>query len=98
MAKDAYNNKRLEPFEKIEKDMNDRQAMFKSGYELLLENNFDEYLKEINEIKVHEEINKTLNMDRFLRMQDTDPRQKRFNATLNQVEENERKEKILKSL
>ena len=74
MAKDAYNNARLDSFERIEREMNERQAKFKSGYELLLENNFDEYLKDINKIKVHKEVNKTLNMDRFLRMQDTDPK------------------------
>ena len=53
MEKTAYNNERVDSFGLIERNMNKRQAEFKSGAELLLENNYDDYLKDIIKIAPH---------------------------------------------
>ena len=75
--------------------MHVRQAKYKASAEMLLENQFDEYLKKhVINVKPVEQVNCTLNRDRFLRMQERDPKQRRINTTLNLVEDIVAKEKI----
>ena len=75
--------------------MHVRQAKFKTSAEMLLDNQFDEYLKKhVLNVKPVEQVNKCMNMERYMRLQDKDPKQRRVNATLNMVEDIIAKEKI----
>ena len=60
-----------------------------------MEGNFDEYLKrhvvKYNPVEV---VNLTSDRERWLRLQDKDPNQRRVNETLNKVEDIQRYEKI----
>ena len=88
LQKDSKNRERLAPFEKIEHMMNQRQAKYQTSAELLLEGNFDEYLKrhvvKYNPVEI---VNPTADRERWLRLQDNDPNQRRVNETLNKVED-----------
>ena len=75
--------------------MHTRQAKFKTSADLLLDNQLDEYLKKhVINVKPIENVNKAVNMERFIRLNDKDPKQRRVNATLNKVEDIIAKEKI----